>query len=98
MHLALLNAVDLRLRAAEIVVAGTGPRAGELAAAALKLSFLDRIVLRATSADVLPAAHPAQAKIAATTDAAAFVCVGATCSLPVADPTQLAAAVKSMRG
>src|SRR5437667_9271978 len=44
MHLALLNAVDLRLRAAEIVVAGTGARAAALAAAALKLCFLDRIV------------------------------------------------------
>ena len=98
MHLALLNAVDLRLRAAEIVIAGAGARADSLTAAALKLSFLDRIVLRAPSAVSLPAAHPAQAKIAAAPDAAAFVCVGETCSLPVTDPAQLAAAVKSMRG
>jgi uncharacterized protein YyaL (SSP411 family) len=98
MHLALLNAVDLRLRAAEIVVAGTGTRADGLIATALKLSFLDRIVLRAPAATSLPAAHPAQVKIAATAAAAAFVCVGQTCSLPVADPVQLAEAVKSMRG
>jgi uncharacterized protein YyaL (SSP411 family) len=98
MHLALLNAVDLRLRAAEIVVAGAGARADALTAAALKLSFLDRIVLRAPAAAALPAAHPAQAKIAAATEPAAFVCVGETCSLPVADPAQLAAAVKAMRG
>jgi uncharacterized protein YyaL (SSP411 family) len=96
MHLALLNAVDLR--SARPKSSSPAPTARRELAAAAKLSFLDRIVLRATSADVLPAAHPAQAKIAATTDAAAFVCVGATCSLPVADPTQLAAAVKSMRG
>src|SRR6266540_3497194 len=46
-HLALLNALDLRLRAAEIVVAGRGPRADELLAAALRQPFIDRIVLRA---------------------------------------------------
>src|SRR5437588_621677 len=65
MHLALLNAVDLRLRAAEIVVTGTGAPADALAAAALKLSFLDRVVLRAPTATALPASHPAQAKITA---------------------------------
>ena len=62
-HVALLNALDLRLRGAEIVV--TGPDADRLAQAALKLPFLDRIVLRAASAADLPAAHPAQDKIKA---------------------------------
>ena len=46
-HMALLNALDLRLRAAEIVV--TGPEAERFAQAALKLPFLDRIVLRAAT-------------------------------------------------
>ena len=62
-HLALLNALDLRLRAAEIVVAGADAHADELLAAARKLPFLDRVVLRASPA--LPAAHPAQDKIKA---------------------------------
>src|SRR5207244_4283369 len=44
-HAALLNALDLRLRAAEIVVTGTGERAQALTAAALKLPLLNRIVL-----------------------------------------------------
>ena len=45
-HVALLNALDLRLRAAEIVLHRAGaPR--RFAQAALKLPFLDRIVLRA---------------------------------------------------
>jgi uncharacterized protein len=96
-HLALLNALDLRLRAAEIVVAGEGARANELLAAARKLPFLDRIVLRAPSAAALPVSHPAQAKIAATSDAAAFVCVGETCSLPVTTPAALAEATAAMR-
>ena len=96
-HLALLNALDLRLRAAEIVVAGEGARANELLAAARKLPFLDRIVLRAPSAAALPASHPAQAKIAATSEAAAFVCVGETCSLPVTTPAALAETAAAMR-
>jgi len=93
-HAALLNAVDLRLQAAEIVVTGSDHQA--LATAALQLPFLNRIVLRA-SADGLPPSHPAQAKIAATTGSAAFVCVGETCSLPVTEPAKIADAVKSMR-
>ena len=51
-HVALLNALDLRLRAAEIVVTGEGAPTGF--AAALKIPFLDRIVLRAPSAEALP--------------------------------------------
>ena len=96
-HTALLNALDLRLRAAEIVVTGQGTAANMLLAAALKLPFLDRIVLRATSTQSLPASHPAQQKIAASTGAAAFVCVGETCSLPVTEPDKIAEAVNAMR-
>ena len=59
-HAALLNALDLRLRGAEIVVTGSGARADALLAAARKLSFLDRIVLHASTAEALPAAHPAR--------------------------------------
>jgi uncharacterized protein YyaL (SSP411 family) len=95
-HVALLNALDLRLRAAEIVAAG--PEAERFAQAALKLPFLDRIVLRAPSAADLPATHPAQAKLAAVSGSAAFVCVGERCSLPVTEPAKIAEAVKAMRG
>ena len=94
-HMALLNALDLRLRAAEIVVTG---ESNELVKAALKLPFLDRIVLRAPSADPLPASHPAQEKLKAAHGPAAFICVGATCSLPVDNPADLAAAAAALRG
>jgi uncharacterized protein len=94
-HLALLNALDLRLRAAEIVVTGQGARADELLAAARRLPFLDRIVLRASAA--LPASHPAQEKIKATSEAAAFVCVGETCSLPVSESAAIAEAMAKAR-
>ena len=94
-HLALLNALDLRLRAAEIVVTGEDERASELLATARKLPFLDRVVLRASQA--LPAEHPAHDKIKATAHSAAFICIGETCSLPVSEPEAFAAAVRAAR-
>jgi uncharacterized protein YyaL (SSP411 family) len=97
MHVALLNALDLRLRAAEIVVVGSGPQASDLLAAALKTPFLDRVVLRAPTAESLPEWHPAQDKIATTPGVAAFVCVGETCSLPVANREQLLQTLAAMR-
>ena len=99
-HRVLLNVVDLRSAGprVEIVVTGRAPAADALLAAARKLPFLDRIVLRAASAGALPASHPAREKIAAAPNGAAFVCVGERCSLPVTDATALAAAVTAMRG
>jgi uncharacterized protein len=94
-HLALLNALDLRLRAAEIVVVGKDARANELLAAARRLPFLDRAVLRASPA--LPPGHPAYDKINAAARSAAFVCVGETCSLPVSEPDAMAEAARAAR-
>ncbi len=97
MHMALLNAVDFRLRAAQIVVTGQGVEADILLAAARRRSALDRIVLHAASAEALPAAHPARTKIAAASRPQAFVCIGEVCSLPVTDGTALDAAIEAMR-
>jgi uncharacterized protein YyaL (SSP411 family) len=97
MHVSLLNALDLRLRAVEIVVAGAGPRAQALTQAALQQPFNERVVLRAPTASAVPPAHPAQEKIKATQDAAAFICVGERCSLPVTEAELVAGAVNAMR-
>jgi uncharacterized protein YyaL (SSP411 family) len=94
-HVALLNALDLRLRGAEIVC--TGAEAERFAQSALKLTFIDRIVLRAGAATDLPTTHPAQEKLKAMAGSAAFVCVGERCSLPVTTPEQIAPAVAAMR-
>jgi uncharacterized protein YyaL (SSP411 family) len=97
MHIALLNALDLRLRAAEIVVVGSGPQAHDLIAAALAMPFLDRIVLHAPKAESLPNRHPAQDKLRSAPGVAAYVCVGETCSLPVASRERLAQTLAAMR-
>jgi uncharacterized protein len=97
-HTSLLNALDTRLRAAEIVVTGGGERAAELLLAALKLPFLDRFVLRAPNAAALPENHPAREKLSAAPDGAAFVCMAERCSLPVSEAANIAEAVAAMSG
>jgi len=94
-HIALLNALDLRLRAAEIIT--TGSQAERFAQSALKLTYLDRIVLRAASGSDLPPSHPAHDKLIVASSSAAFVCVGERCSLPVTEPGQIAETVAAMR-
>jgi uncharacterized protein YyaL (SSP411 family) len=97
MHMALLNAVDLRLRAAEIVVTGEGAAAQALLAAARAWPPLNRIVFHAGSVAALTPQHPARAKVAAASEPAAFVCVGETCSLPVTDAAGLVSALETAR-
>jgi uncharacterized protein YyaL (SSP411 family) len=61
----------------------------------LKLAFVDRIVVHAP--DTLPASHPAQEKIRASKESAAFICVGERCSLPVMEPEAIAERAAQMR-
>jgi uncharacterized protein YyaL (SSP411 family) len=91
-HMSILSALDLRLRHVEIVAAGQ--RADEFARAALRLSFLDRTVLRVNEAGALPESHPAREKLDSLKGGgAAFVCRNERCSLPIEDPAKLADAV-----
>jgi uncharacterized protein YyaL (SSP411 family) len=90
-HLSVLNALDLHLRGAEIVVVGEGSEADALLAAARKLPHATTIVLHAARAEALPPDHPARDKIAAVSGAAAFVCRAQSCSLPVTTPQDLVA-------
>jgi uncharacterized protein YyaL (SSP411 family) len=92
-QITLLNALDLRLGGAEIVITGDAPA---LVQAALKVPFIRRIVTRARAAGDLPPSHPAQDKLKAASGPAAFVCVGERCSLPVIAPDQIAVAVSAL--
>jgi uncharacterized protein YyaL (SSP411 family) len=94
-HVSALNALDLRLRAAEIVV--TGRATAALSQAALSIPYPDRILIRAPTDAELAPDHPVRAKIKAAPGGAAFVCVGERCSLPVEDAEAIAGAVAAMR-
>jgi uncharacterized protein YyaL (SSP411 family) len=93
-QLSLMNALDLRLTGAEIVVVGEGAQADALLNAARKLPHATSIVLHASHADALPADHPALAKTNSAPGAAAFVCRNQSCSLPVSEPEVLIDLVK----
>ncbi|MGB3489159.1 MAG: thioredoxin domain-containing protein [Xanthobacteraceae bacterium] len=82
-HLSLLNALDLHLTGAEVVVVGEGADADALIAAARRLPHATTIVLHAQRADLLPQQHPARAKAESVSGTAAFVCRQQSCSLPV---------------
>ena len=97
MHVAMLNAIDLRLRGTEIVVTGRGAGAHALLAAARRLPPIDRIVLHAPSAEAPRDKHPARDKLNASREPQAFVCVGETCSLPIRDAAALGSAIEAMR-
>jgi uncharacterized protein len=94
-HVSLLNALDLRLGVAEIVVIGRDT--DRLLAAALSLPYLDRIVLRAQTPEDLPPTHTARAAFGDRSEAAALICVGERCSLPVTQAHELAPAVQQIR-
>ncbi len=87
-HVGILNALDFRLRAAEIVT--VGPKRAALYAAALKLPFTARILTDLDDPAAMPAGHPAEAQAKLAGDAAAFLCQAGTCSLPVREPVALA--------
>ncbi|WP_029006676.1 thioredoxin domain-containing protein [Azorhizobium doebereinerae] len=94
-HPSLLNALDTRLRLAEIVTVGM--RREAFADAALRLPFPTRVVVRAADAAALPKGSLARARAdSAPPEGAAFVCVGERCSLPVTEPDQLAGALKDL--
>jgi uncharacterized protein YyaL (SSP411 family) len=95
LHASLINALDLRLRAIEIVA--IGPQADRFAAAALELPFVERVVVRAAKSEDLPPAHSGRSLSLPGGQTAALVCAGEKCSLPVTDPQQLAAAVAAAR-
>ncbi len=97
MHVSLLNAIDMRLNLAEIVVTGEGAAADALVGAALALPYVNRAVVRAPSVEVLRDTHPAREKVKAAGGPAAFICVGETCSLPVTDPDQIVAHAEAAR-
>jgi hypothetical protein len=94
-HAALMNALDFRLRGVEILIAGPQPQA--LVAAALSVPFLDRTVRALDAGTPLPSGDVRAEQVQRTrTQAAAFVCAGEHCSLPVTEASEIALRVREM--
>ncbi len=93
-HAGILNALDFRLRAREIVTAG--PQRRLLYEAALHLPFTARTVIDIGRPEDLPENHPAKAQLAVAGEAAAFICSAGVCSLPVRDPDALREVIGQM--
>jgi uncharacterized protein YyaL (SSP411 family) len=90
-HAGILNALDFRLRANEIVT--VGPQRQALYEAALSVPFTARTVNDIGKPDEIPQGHPARAQAEMAGEAAAFVCTHGACSLPVTKKEELLARV-----
>ena len=91
----LMNASELLQQGAQIVVAGE-PGADDtraLHAAAIRAPAVARVVTIVPPGTELPATHPAHGKGPVDGGAAAYVCVGQTCSLPATDADGLRTAM-----
>ena len=91
----LMNASELLQQGAQIVIAGE-PGADDtraLHAAAIRAPAVARAVTAVPPGTELPATHPAHGKGPVEGRAAAYVCVGQTCSRPVTDADGLRAAM-----
>ncbi|MDE2515106.1 MAG: thioredoxin domain-containing protein [Rhodospirillales bacterium] len=79
-----------------VVIAGAETEARFQAMVRIALAAPDPaiIVLRATDHAALPAEHPAHGKGPAADGALAYLCQSGVCGLPIADPAQLAAALR----
>ncbi len=95
----LLLAADLLRDPVQVVVAGADEAAGgrELVETALRHPLPHLLVQRTGDGADLPPRHPAHGKDAIDGDAAAFLCQGARCSLPITEPRGLAAALAGAR-
>lgn len=95
----LLNNNLLLQHAVQVVVVGadSDPALAALLEAVYGVSLPDRIVTVVGPVGRLADSHPAFGKTAIENKATAYVCVGATCSLPMTDPRQLTAALQNSR-
>ena len=93
----LLAAADLLEAATTVVIAGdsTNPVALDLVRAVLSVADPAIVVMRASRETALPVGHPAFGKAVAPDSAAAFICRGHVCGLPITESGALAEALRS---
>jgi uncharacterized protein YyaL (SSP411 family) len=96
-HAALLSATFLLDQPVQIVIIGApdDPACEALRRVALTSALPAAVVLILTPDQALPDGHPAAGKAQVERRATAYVCPGQTCRLPVTDPDELAASLRS---
>jgi uncharacterized protein YyaL (SSP411 family) len=94
----LLNALDLRLNAADVVLVTPDGGGDELLSAARAMTTPNTILSRHVGAAALPEGHPAHGKRPLNNKPTVYVCRGESCSLPVTDPAGAAALLTPQRG
>ncbi len=87
----LMNALDLRLAATDVVIVTPASAPADDLVAVVRARWTMNTVLSVhTGAVALPPGHPAAGKVAIDARPTAYVCRGETCSLPVTDAAALA--------
>ncbi|WP_370156242.1 thioredoxin domain-containing protein [Ferrovibrio sp.] len=96
---AYLNGFDLFANAVQVAIIGRRgePETEALLRAAYTVSVPNRILQVVAPDAALPETHPATGKTQIDGRATAYVCIGATCGLPVTSPGELAASLKATR-
>jgi uncharacterized protein YyaL (SSP411 family) len=91
----LINNAELAQKPVQIVLVGKPDDTGfaGLRRAVYQVSLPNRIVLAVKPGEALPSGHPAAGKGLVDGRAAAYVCEGPVCSLPLIDPAALATAL-----
>ena len=92
----LINAADFLQNATQIVLVGTAgdPTLQEMERRVYAQPLPNRLVMRVTPEEQLPHNHPAYGKGLVQGKAAAYICRGQTCSLPITEPAALAKALQ----
>ena len=95
----LLNNSEVLERPLQIVLVGENGSAEfeALRRAVYAISLPNRVVLALPPGAELPAAHPAHGKGLVAGHAAAYVCDGPVCSLPLTEPATLREALEKVR-
>jgi uncharacterized protein YyaL (SSP411 family) len=95
----LINNTELAMKPVQIVVVGKADdtAVAELCRAIYRVSLPNRIVVAVRPGDDLPADHPAHRKGLIAGRAAAYVCEGPVCSLPIIEPQALLDSLAALR-
>ena len=95
----LINNAELAMKPLQIVLVGdpADPGAAALWRAVYQVSLPNRVVLAIAPGEALPEGHPAHGKGLVGGQAAAYVCDGPVCSLPLTEPQALVDTLAALR-